>query len=43
MDIWGIDTVHAEAELLSSITNTLKSMGLTENDVVIKVIITIFS
>lgn len=42
MDIWGVDTVHAEAELLSTITNCLKSMNLTENDVVIKVNFHIF-
>lgn len=37
MDIWGVSGVEAEAELLSAVVSFLKSVGLTANDVGIKV------
>ena len=37
MDIWGVPGVEAEAELLSALVATLQSMGLTAEDVGIKV------
>lgn len=38
MDIWGVSHVTAEAELISSIVQMLKSVQLSASDVVIKVI-----
>lgn len=43
MDIWGVDGVEAEAELLSAIVKSFQSMGITEHDVGIKVIMQLFS
>merc|ERR1712125_103314 len=37
MDIWGISTVTAEAELLSAMVSFFESVGLTSDDVGIKV------
>jgi histidyl-tRNA synthetase len=37
MDIWGVEGVEAEAELLSAIVQTFKDMGITSADVGIKV------
>lgn len=37
MDVWGVSGVEAEAELLSAIVASFKSMGLTAKDVGIKV------
>lgn len=37
MDIWGIEEVDAEAELLSAIVQNWKNLGLTSQDVGIKV------
>lgn len=37
MDIWGISTVTAEAELLSAMVSFFQSVGLTSDDVGIKV------
>jgi len=39
MDIWGISGVEAEAELLSAVVATFRSMGFTSKDVGIKVCI----
>ena len=39
MDIWGSSTLQVEAELLSVLIATFKSLGLTAHDVVIKVCI----
>ena len=37
MDIWGVETVHAEAELLSSIVTFMRRIGITSEDVGIKI------
>jgi histidyl-tRNA synthetase len=37
MDIWGVENVEAEAELLSAIVFAFTSMGLTASDVGIKI------
>ena len=37
MDIWGVEGVEAEAELLAAIVTSFRDMGITENDVGIKV------
>ena len=37
MDIWGISGIEAEAELLSAMVNFFENVGLTSNDVGIKV------
>jgi histidyl-tRNA synthetase len=37
MDIWGVPGVEAEAEILSALVSSLKSMGLSAEDVGIKV------
>lgn len=37
LDIWGIETVEAEAELLSACVDSLKAMGLSSSDVGIKI------
>lgn len=37
MDIWGVNDVTAEAELLSAIVHSMKTMGLTSADVGIKI------
>ena len=37
MDIWGVDGVEAEAELLSAMVTFFEKVGLTSNDVGIKV------
>lgn len=37
MDIWGVQGVEAEAEVLSALVTSLQSMGLTSQDVGIKV------
>jgi hypothetical protein len=37
MDIWGVDSIEAEGELLASLTSALISMGLTASDVVVRV------
>eukprot|EP01061_Rhynchopus_euleeides_P008953 TRINITY_DN18082_c0_g3_i1.p1 TRINITY_DN18082_c0_g3~~TRINITY_DN18082_c0_g3_i1.p1 ORF type:complete len:504 (+),score=283.71 TRINITY_DN18082_c0_g3_i1:54-1565(+) len=37
MDIWGVPTVNAEAELLSAIITFMKEIGLTSKDVGIRV------
>ena len=37
MDIWGTSSIDAEAELIALLINTFKSMGLTGQDVGIKV------
>jgi hypothetical protein len=37
MDIWGVDSIEAEGELLASLTSALISMGLTSSDVVVRV------
>ena len=37
MDIWGIPGIEAEAELLSAIVHFFKSVGITHQDVGIKV------
>lgn len=37
MDIWGAEGIEAEAELISAVVSVLKSVGLTANDVEIKV------
>jgi histidyl-tRNA synthetase len=37
MDIWGVETVHAEAELLSSIVTFMCRVGITSEDVGIKI------
>lgn len=42
MDIWGIDNVEAEAELLSAICFALSKIGLDHNDVGIKVLNALF-
>jgi len=38
MDVWGVGGVEAEAELLSAIVASFRSMGLTAKDVGIKVL-----
>jgi len=37
MDVWGVSGVEAEAELLSAIVASFRSMGLTAKDVGIKI------
>lgn len=37
MDIWGVEGVEAEAELLSAIVTSMKDMGITSADVGIKI------
>jgi hypothetical protein len=37
MDIWGVDSIEAEGELLASLASALISMGLTASDVVVRV------
>ena len=37
MDIWGVAGVEAEAELLSAVVASMKSMGITSRDVGIKI------
>jgi histidyl-tRNA synthetase len=37
MDVWGVKGVEAEAELISSLIDSFRSLGITEQDVVIKV------
>eukprot|EP01035_Chromulina_nebulosa_P018029 gene18029-23670_t len=37
MDIWGVEGIEAEAELLSAIVYNFKSLGLTSEDIGIKV------
>ena len=37
MDIWGVEGIEAEAELLSAIVTSFREMGLTSTDVGIKV------
>jgi histidyl-tRNA synthetase len=37
MDIWGVNDITAEAELLSAIVHSMKAMGLTSADVGIKI------
>ena len=37
LDIWGIETVEAEAELLGACVDALKAMGLSSSDVGIKI------
>ena len=37
MDIWGVDGVEAEAELLAAIVTSFRDMGITAADVGIKV------
>ena len=37
MDIWGVDTIDAEAELLSAITTSFKELGLTSKEVGIRI------
>jgi hypothetical protein len=37
MDIWGVQNIEAEGELLSTLTSALSSMGLAAEDIVIKV------
>jgi histidyl-tRNA synthetase len=37
MDIWGVSSVNAEAELLAAIVSSLQSVGLSSKDVHIKV------
>jgi histidyl-tRNA synthetase len=37
MDIWGVDGVEAEAELLSAIVKSFTDMGFTSSDVGIKI------
>eukprot|EP00954_Amorphochlora_amoebiformis_P017555 1319866-Amorphochlora_amoeboformis.AAC.1 len=37
MDVWGVEGISAEAELLSAITSFFKNVGLTGEDVGIKV------
>ena len=37
MDIWGVDGIEAEAELLSAMVMFFKKVGLTSEDVGIKV------
>ncbi len=37
MDIWGVGGVAAEAELLSAVVSFLKVIGLTSNDVGIRI------
>lgn len=37
MDIWGVDGIEAEAELLSAMVTFFKRVGLTSDDVGIKV------
>jgi histidyl-tRNA synthetase len=37
MDIWGVNGVEAEAELLSALVHFMTRIGLSENDVKIKV------
>lgn len=37
MDIWGVGGVEAEAELLAAIITSFKAMGITSEDVGIKV------
>ena len=37
MDIWGCQSVQVEAELISILISTFKSLGLCIQDVVIKV------
>jgi hypothetical protein len=37
MDIWGVEGVEAEAELLSAIVTSFKDMGITADDVGLKV------
>ena len=37
VDIWGAEGIEADAELLSTLTHFFRSVGLTEDDLVIKV------
>lgn len=37
MDVWGVEGVEAEAELLSAVVTFFKSIGITAQDVGIKV------
>jgi len=37
MDIWGVEGIEAEAELLSAITTFFKRVGITSADVGLKV------
>lgn len=37
MDVWGVKGVEAEAEVLSALVSSLRAMGLTANDVGIRV------
>ena len=37
MDIWGVDSVSAEAELIKAMATFFESVGLTSKDVVIKI------
>jgi hypothetical protein len=37
MDIWGVQSIEAEGELLATLTSALSAMGLTAEDIVVKV------
>lgn len=40
MDIWGVSSVDAEAEIIAAAVSAMKKMGLTSADVVFKVMTT---